>query len=111
MCLSGAAPVTASMQQSEIAASTAGTSLAARLFLFTRTLGGLGPQTRHRLERQQCKMSVILIDDHIGRIGRQPNVVRMRHRILLAVGHAESEGDAALDRRLNLLSRHKRNIM
>src|SRR6266446_8494940 len=63
---------------------TGTTSLAARLFLFTRTLSRLGPQARHRQERQHRKMSIILMDDYIGRVGRQPNVVWMRHRVLLA---------------------------
>src|SRR2546425_6906046 len=53
-------------------------------------------------------MPIILVNDGIGRIWRQPDIIRMRHRILLAIRHAQRKRDTALDGGFNLLTRHIR---
>src|SRR5437899_1839157 len=51
-------------------------------------------------------MSVVLVNDHIRRVQGQPNVIRIWHWVLFAVGHAQRKSGAAGNCRLNLLSRH-----
>src|SRR5437660_10710755 len=64
-------------------------------------------KSRHREQRQNCEVSIIVIYDHIGSSWRQRNVIAMRYRILSSLGHSQRKRIATRYRRLKLLSCHK----
>jgi hypothetical protein len=75
-------------------------------FLLAFGVDALGSEARHRKQRQDPKVTVIFMDNRIRGVRGQPNVIPMRHRIFLAVSHAQRKRNPTRYRRLNLLSVH-----
>jgi hypothetical protein len=71
---------------------------------------GRGSEARHRKQRQDRKVPVVFMDNHIRSVRGQPNVIPMRHRIFLAVSHAQRKRRPARYRGLNLLPVHANKL-
>ena len=67
-------------------------------------------QAGHRQQRQDVEAVVLVEDDDIGTSGRKRDVIAMRHRVLVAVGHLEDERQIALDGGLDLSAVHGRML-
>jgi hypothetical protein len=77
-----------------------------RLFLLARPICRFGTQSGHGQKRQDREVPIVLVNNGIRSIRRQPNLVGMGNGVLPFIGYTQCERHTALDGRLNLLSGH-----